>query len=45
MYKGHMDKTKAVQDQEWEVGMAGVRGSGGEEMETAVLEQQLKKRK
>ena len=32
-----MDKTK--RDQGWEVGMAGVRGSGGEKMETIVLEQ------
>ena len=29
IYKGHMDKTKRVQDLEWEVGMAGVGGSGG----------------
>ena len=32
MYKGHMDKTKAGQDQGWEVGMAGVWGSGREEL-------------
>ena len=30
MYKiRHMDKTKEGWDQGWEVGMAGVRGSGG----------------
>ena len=38
-----MDKTKGWQDQGWEVGMAGVGGSGGGEMETSVLEQQLVK--
>ena len=35
-----MDKTKGGQDQGWEVGMAGVKGSGGGEMETTILEQQ-----
>ena len=40
MYKGHMDKAKGGQDQEWEVGMPGVGGSGGGKMETTVLEQQ-----
>ena len=40
VYKGHMDKTKGGQDKGWEVGMAGVEGSGGEQMETTVLEQQ-----
>ena len=39
-YKGHMDKTKEGQDQGWGVEMAGVEGSGGEKMETTVLEQQ-----
>ena len=39
MYKGHMDKTKEGSDQGWEVGMAGVRGSGRGEMETTILEQ------
>ena len=39
MYKGHMEKTKEGQDQEWGVGMTGVGGSGGRKMETAVLEQ------
>ena len=32
--------TKPKEDQGWEVGMAGVRGGDGEEMETTVLEQQ-----
>ena len=40
MYKGHMDKAKGGTDRGWEVGMAGVGGSGGGEMETIVLEQQ-----
>ena len=31
MYKGHMYKTKGGKDQGWEVGMAGVGGSGGGE--------------
>ena len=44
MYKGHMDKTKGVQDQEWEVEMAGVEGSGGGKMETTVLEQKFFKK-
>ena len=39
-YKGHMDKTKGEWNQGWEVGMAGVGGSGGEKMETTTLEQQ-----
>ena len=39
-YKGHMDKTKRVWKQGREVGMARVRGSGGEKMQTTVLEQQ-----
>ena len=34
-----MDKTKGGQEQGWEVGMAGGEGSGGEKMETTVLEQ------
>ena len=34
-----MDKVKWGQDGEWEVGMAGVVGSGGDKMETTVLEQ------
>ena len=38
-YKGHMDKTKGAWDQRREVGMAGVGGSGGGEMETTVFEQ------
>ena len=42
MYKGHIDKTKWGQDQGWEVGMAGVKGSGGGKMETTILEQQWK---
>ena len=37
-----MDKTKGGQDRGWEVGMAGVWGSGGRKMETTVLEQQEK---
>ena len=40
MYKGHMDKAKGGWDQGWEVGMAGLRGSGGGKTETTVLEQQ-----
>ena len=43
MYKGNMDKAKGGWDWGWEVGMAGVGGSGGGKMETTVLEQQLKK--
>ena len=43
MYKGNVDETKWGQDQGWEVGMAGVRGSGEGKMETTVLEQQFKK--
>ena len=39
MCKGHMDKTKGEWDQGWEVGMAGVGGSGGRKMQTTVLEQ------
>ena len=39
MYKVHMDKAKGGYDQGWEVGMAGVGGSGGGEMEITVLEQ------
>ena len=35
-------QTKPKGGQGGEVGMAGVRGSGGEEMETIVLEQQFK---
>ena len=35
-----MDKTKGGWYQGWEVGMAGVGGNGGGEMETTVLEQQ-----
>ena len=42
MNKGHMDKTKGEWNQGWEVGMAGVGGSGRGKMETTVLEQQLK---
>ena len=38
-----MDKTKAGQDQGWEMGMAGVGGSSGRGVETTVLEQQQKK--
>ena len=37
-----MDKTKGGWKQGREVGMAGVGGSGGWEMETTVLKQQLK---
>ena len=40
MYKEHMDKAKGGQDGGWEVGMAGVKGSDGEKMETTVLEQE-----
>ena len=40
MYKGHRDKTKGGQDQGWEVGMAGMAGSGEGKMETTVLERQ-----
>ena len=39
-YKGHRDKTKGGSDQGWEVGMAGVGGSGGGKMETTLFEQQ-----
>ena len=39
MYKGHMDKTKGGQNQEWEVEMAGVEGACGGKMQTTVLEQ------
>ena len=42
-YKGHMDKTKMGGDQGRDMGMAGVGGSGGEKMQTTVLEQQFKK--
>ena len=38
MYKRHMDKAKVGLDQGWKVGMTGVGGSGGEKMETTVLE-------
>ena len=31
MYKGHLDKAKGSWDHRWEVGMAGVGGSSGEE--------------
>ena len=34
-------KAKGGYNQEWEVGMAGVGGSGGKKMETTVLEQQF----
>ena len=41
IYKGHMDKTKGVWDQGWEVGMVGEgAGNSGGKMETTVLEQQ-----
>ena len=40
MYKGHLDKTKAGQDQGQGVGMAGVGGTGGGKMEKTALEQQ-----
>ena len=43
MYKGPMDKAKWEKDWGLEVGMAGVRGTGGGKMETTVLEQQYKK--
>ena len=39
-YKGHMDITKGEWNQGREVGMAGVGGNGGGEMQTSVLEQQ-----
>ena len=39
-----MDNTKEEWDQGWEVGMAGVGGSGGGKMETTVLEQQFFKK-
>ena len=35
-----MDKAKGGQDQGWEVGMAGVGGSGAGKVEITVLEQQ-----
>ena len=35
-----MDKAKGGQDQGWGVGMAGVGQSGGDNMETTVVEQQ-----
>ena len=38
MYKGHMNKAKGGQDWGWKVEMAGVRQSGGREMETTVFE-------
>ena len=44
MYKEHMDKAKRGQDQGWKVGMAGVGGSGGGEMETTVVNNYFKKR-
>ena len=40
-----MDKAKGVQDHGWEVGMGGAGSSGMENMETTVLDQQLKKPK
>ena len=40
MYKGHMDKAKGRSDSGWEVGMGGVRESGGRKMETTIPEQQ-----
>ena len=46
MYKGqHMDKAKGRKERGWEVGVVGAGESGGREMETTVLEQQLQKRK
>ena len=39
-YKGHIDKTKEGWKQGREVGLAGMRGSGGEKMQTTVIEQQ-----
>ena len=38
-------KSKWSRDQGLEVGMTGVRGSGGEKMEATVLEQKQEKRK
>ena len=43
-YKGHMEKPRWVRSGQGG-GMAGVGGSGGEKMETTVLEQQSKKEK
>ena len=45
LYLRHMDKTEVGQDQGWEVGMAGVWGSGREELETTVLQQQQQQQK
>ena len=46
-FQEHLQRTHGQNqggwDQEWEVGMAGVEGSGGEKMETTVLEQQQQK--
>ena len=40
-YKGHMDKTKGEgRSKGLEVGLAGMGGSGGEKMQTTVIEQQ-----
>ena len=42
-YKGHKDKTKGEGGGgrgRWEVGLAGVGWSGGEKMQTTVIEQQ-----
>ena len=41
--KTHMDKAKVEQDPGWEVELGGAGSSGVGEMETTVLEQQLKK--
>ena len=37
-YKGHMDKAKGQGGSKGEVGLAGVGGSGGEKMQTSVIE-------
>ena len=44
MCKGRMDKTNRGKDRGWEVGVVGVEGSGGEKMETIVLEQKQQKK-
>ena len=38
-YKGHMDKPRVRVEAREEVGLDGVGGSGGEKMQTTVIEQ------
>ena len=42
IYKGHMDKAKGWQDRGWEVRMGGVGSIGWGQIQTTVLERQLK---